>query len=142
MDDYDYKAILGSRLKEIRMEKGLTQEQFAEMLDISQKHYSEVERGIMGLSLKHIIRASDLLDVSVDFLIKNKSNNELKLLKHLQEIPPSFIELYISSSKYTKQRLLTILQLIHEIETTAVKEQEYEAKLKKHKNDKDFKSKT
>ena len=42
----NYKVYLGQRLKLLRKDHNLTQENLAEKLGISVKHYSEVERGI------------------------------------------------------------------------------------------------
>lgn len=61
---------MGKRLKEERKKYHFTQEKVAEMLDISVKHYSEVERGITGLSVENIIKISDILDISTDYLLK------------------------------------------------------------------------
>ena len=66
----NYKQEIGLRLKQLRKENSLTQEKLAEMLGISQKHYSEAERGITGLSVKHLIQISDILSVSLDYLLK------------------------------------------------------------------------
>lgn len=66
----NYKQEIGLRLKQTRKERNLTQEQIAELLGISQKHYSEVERGITSLSVKHLIQISDILSISLDYLLK------------------------------------------------------------------------
>ena len=49
MDTYyvqrdDYKKGMGKRLRAYRLESSLTQDKMAEILDVSLKHYSEVER--------------------------------------------------------------------------------------------------
>ena len=41
-------------------------------LNISIKHYSEVERGITGLSVENIIKISNILHVSIDYLLKGE----------------------------------------------------------------------
>lgn len=41
----DIKKKIGSRLKEIREQMKYTQEEIAAMMDITAKHYGEVERG-------------------------------------------------------------------------------------------------
>jgi len=61
---------MGKRLKVERKKYHLTQENIAEMLDISVKHYSEVERGITGLSVENIIKISNILNVTTDYLLK------------------------------------------------------------------------
>ena len=64
------KRSIGSRLKKRRKQLHLTQENMAEKLNISIKHYGEVERGNAGLSLENLVEVSDILGVSLDYLIK------------------------------------------------------------------------
>ena len=109
----NYKQEIGLRLKQIRKERHLTQEQISELLGISQKHYSEVERGITGLSVKHLIQISDILSISLDYLLKGTiTENDSKPLQTNLEIN----ELYYSSSEYTQQQMLQLLQIVKNIE--------------------------
>ena len=55
----DYKLPMGKRLRTYRVLNHYTQENMAEILDISLKHYSEVERGITGLSIEKLIFLSN-----------------------------------------------------------------------------------
>ena len=64
------KRSIGSRLKKRRKQLHLTQENMAEKLNISIKHYGEVERGNAGLSLENLVEVSNILGVSLDYLIK------------------------------------------------------------------------
>ena len=133
MEDYDYKPVLGAHLKEARTQRGLTQEEFAEMLDITQKHYSEVERGINGLSIKHLLMLSNILNVSIDFLIKDNFDEDHSFLKYMNEVPPSFIDMYISSSKFTQERMLAVIKAMYDIEQAASGKNESMKPLKKYK---------
>lgn len=54
----------------------MTQEQLSDQLNISLKHYSEVERGITGLSVENIIKISNILHVSIDYLLKGEIKKE------------------------------------------------------------------
>ena len=72
----DYKKEMGLRLKERRKEMRMTQEQLSDQLNISIKHYSEVERGITGLSVENIIKISNILHVSIDYLLKGEIKKE------------------------------------------------------------------
>lgn len=53
----DYRKDMGELLTLYRKQKHMTQEQLAEKPDISLKHYSELERGITGLSKGKIKKA-------------------------------------------------------------------------------------
>ena len=55
----------GARLREIRAQRGMTQERFAEVLDISVDFLSLVERGISAPSFETIEKMSRRLRVSV-----------------------------------------------------------------------------
>lgn len=107
------KKEIGQRIKELRKEKKLTQEKIAEMLDISQKHYSEVERGITGLSVMHYIKLSELFSVSLDYLLRGiiseNSPESAKRNKRLNEI-------YYSVSENTQKQLLQMAEIAQNIE--------------------------
>lgn len=86
----DYKKDMGLRIKSKRKALKLTQEVVAEMLDISVKHFSEVERGLTGLSIENLIKLSNILGVSIDYIIKGDADSENEwgyLLSALQKVP-------------------------------------------------------
>ncbi len=88
-DMKDYKHTMGLRIKEKRKSLKLTQEEIAEMLDISVKHLSEVERGLTGLSIENLIKLSNILGVSIDYIVKGKAdkNNWDCIISDLQNVP-------------------------------------------------------
>lgn len=53
----------GQRLKSIRTEKGLTQEQLALESGLDRTYVSSVERGLRNLSLITIVKFADALEV-------------------------------------------------------------------------------
>ena len=108
-----YKQEIGARLKQARREKDLTQEKFSEMLGISQKHYSEVERGLAGLSVKHLIQISDILSISLDYLLKG---TEFTPLPSQIQTNVQLEEIFYSSSEHTQQQRLQLVKIAWEIE--------------------------
>ena len=60
---------LGDRIRESRLRAGLTQVQLAEMIGMSHKHLSNVERGIYEVRTDGIRRISEALGVSSDYLL-------------------------------------------------------------------------
>lgn len=56
-------------LKKIRKEKQFTQQQIAELLEVSQKHVSRLEREINPLNTNQIIKLCDALNCSADYLL-------------------------------------------------------------------------
>ncbi|RKI38286.1 XRE family transcriptional regulator [bacterium D16-51] len=111
-----YRQEIGARLKKVRRSRNLTQEKFSEMLGISQKHYSEVERGLAGLSVKHLIQISDILSISLDYLLKGTEFTPLP--KQLQT-NTQMNEIFYSSSAYTQQQMLHLVKIAKEIENHA-----------------------
>ena len=66
---------IGKFLKELRKEKGLTQEQLAEIVDISTTHMSHIETGNTKLSLQVFADLAEALQVSVDSLLYDVNSN-------------------------------------------------------------------
>lgn len=63
------KTILGSRLKELREECGLTQKQVAEKLQINSVTYLHYEKEQREPPLALLADMAKLFDVSVDYLL-------------------------------------------------------------------------
>jgi transcriptional regulator with XRE-family HTH domain len=59
------KAVFGAKLKFFRKERKLSQEQLSEKVDISVKHLSEIERGIVFASASLIDKLAETLEVPV-----------------------------------------------------------------------------
>lgn len=59
----------GRVVKELRLEKGLSQEAFAERADLNRTYLGEVERGIAIPSLVTITKIASALNVSLSALI-------------------------------------------------------------------------
>lgn len=99
----DYKKAMGERLRAHRKQQNLTQEQLAEQLDISIKHYSEAERGITGLSVENLIKVSEILGISLDYLLKGISID--------YPLPPRIMEIYADCPNSKKEYFLELLEL-------------------------------
>lgn len=65
---------MGQRIAKLRHDNHLTQFQLAELLDISDKHCSEVERGLSCLSLEKLICLCDILSTDLDYIIRGKEH--------------------------------------------------------------------
>jgi transcriptional regulator with XRE-family HTH domain len=60
---------VAARLRQARLNKGLSQEQLAEAMKISAESVSRYERGQLALSLELLSRASRVLDVPIEQLV-------------------------------------------------------------------------
>ena len=64
----DYKKI-GKRIKRYRAEKGLSQEELAEMVGITYKHLSNIETGNRRPSLEIVVSIASALNISPDDIL-------------------------------------------------------------------------
>lgn len=78
--------MLSERLKQLRLEAGLTQKQMAEYLNTSQPAYQNWEKGLRSPSKESLEKLAEFFSVSIDYLLgKNDIKNpneksELELL--------------------------------------------------------------
>lgn len=98
----DYKTAMGNRLRNYRSSAHITQEKMAELLDISIKHYSEVERGIKGLSVENLIKLSKISGISIDYLLKGDPTDHT--------VPDTLIEIYESCPLDKRQSFIKLMQ--------------------------------
>lgn len=63
---------IGARIKEARNTLGLSQETFAEQLDIGRVHLAKIEVGMRTPSLETLIQISLRTGYSLDYLILGK----------------------------------------------------------------------
>lgn len=63
--------LFGVTLREIRREKGLSQERLAELTKLSTNYIGEMERGLKAPGLGVIVRLCRVLDVSVHDLLRD-----------------------------------------------------------------------
>lgn len=77
---------LGLRIKQCRKMHKLTQEQLAELTDVSAHYIYEIERGLKTMSLPKLVDIASALDVSIDYLLfgtnKNSSISSSKTLPY------------------------------------------------------------
>lgn len=62
---------LGSKIKEARQRKGITQSELARAVDINDMYLSEVERGVKMPSMNLFIKLIVTLDVSADYILRD-----------------------------------------------------------------------
>ncbi len=79
------KELLGKRIKELRIQKQLTQEQLAEMVDMGERNLSKIECGINFVSADTLEKIVTALGVSARDLfdfdhLKNKTVRKEELL--------------------------------------------------------------
>ncbi|MDE6845493.1 MAG: helix-turn-helix transcriptional regulator [Lachnospiraceae bacterium] len=81
----------------------MTQEQIAEKLNVSVKHYGEVERGNAGLSIENLILVSNILGIDLNYLIRGEDS--------IENIPSRMKEIYLNSPPDRRQRIMELLEI-------------------------------
>jgi len=88
----DYKLI-GYRIKKYRLDKKISQQKLAEILDVSNVYVSKIERGVTKVNLETLYKISTILEVDLNLIItgidKDASDYlEVELLEMLQQCSP------------------------------------------------------
>lgn len=89
----DLKAV-GRRIQNARKKHGLTQEQLAELVDLSPTHLSVIERGIKPTKITNFVAIANALEVSSDELLidvleySTEKVNVRWIEKEIEQYPP------------------------------------------------------
>jgi len=73
---YDMKKS-GMCIQQLRIRRGYTQEEFAKTLNIDRSYLSRIESGKKGCSVDLLIQLSELLNVSIDYLVMGRVRRSL-----------------------------------------------------------------
>ena len=81
----NYSAIeTGNRIQELRKERGLTQVELAEQLQISLRYLQKLESGKRGGSIEALAEISQFFQASLDYIILGKAQNQEMRTKLLE----------------------------------------------------------
>lgn len=87
---------IGKRIKQARINRGLTQEEMAEILDLSVTHYQNIEYGKYNIGNKHLAKICNLFNLSADYILFNKETTEMNFDVFYENLlPEGRIELLI-----------------------------------------------
>ena len=103
----DY-SVIGSRIKQARLAKNMTQEDLADKIDISVAFLSIVERGNSHINLKRLNQLCGLLDVSEGYLLNGASSSSENYLDK------EFTDLIKSVSPEKQKLIYTVAKTIAE----------------------------
>ena len=67
---------IGKRIQNRRKQQGYTQEQLAEMMNVSIQMVSNLERGNKALRIDNLINLSQILDISTDYILTGKETTD------------------------------------------------------------------
>lgn len=91
-----------NRLKELRAEKNITQEQLGKILGVEYSAISKYERDIVPLQDNDLIKLSSFFEVSIEYLlcksdVKNPRDSFADKVKPLSEEQKRFVEMMINN---------------------------------------------
>ena len=107
---------IGSRIKETRINNGMSQADLATKANISLPHVSDIELGKSNMMLSTFVRIAEALQVSTDLLIRP----DVPGIKHLYESELSDI-----FSGCTPAQMDSILKIVKELRQTMTQKEEY-----------------
>lgn len=70
-DGYD-RITVGKRIKTQRQKLNMSQMQLAEKIDRAVKYCSDIECGVCGMSIETMISISEVLGMSIDYMLLGK----------------------------------------------------------------------
>lgn len=65
------------RLRDLREDSDMTQQQIADILDTKQTIYSRYERGYQNIPLEFLLTLADFYGVSIDYIFNRTDNPEI-----------------------------------------------------------------
>ena len=81
------QKLLGSRIKSLRVQKGLSQDKLGELSGLNGKYLGEVERGNSNISITNLSKISDVLDVPFLSLLNiEHEQDRTELVKELHQM--------------------------------------------------------
>ncbi len=105
MKELDFSQI-GQRIKEVRIERQLTQENLAEMTDVNISHISNIETNKVKVSLTLLVNICNALDTTVDYILGNEYHHATSVTEK------ELLNVTKSMQKETQEILLRIAKVL------------------------------
>ena len=95
---------MGERIKAAREGAGLTQEQLAERIEVSPQYISDLERGVVGVSIPTLKRLCLVLGISSDSILFGRETElSAALTEKCRDLTPEQLRLLLTIvDSYTK----------------------------------------
>ena len=86
---------IGNQIRIARESAGLTQDRFAEMVSLATKNVSDIERGVVGVSVGTLVRICETLSISSDSILfgETSGNDAHSISDRLSNLPPEQFEI-------------------------------------------------
>ena len=91
----ELNARIGNQIRIARESAGLTQDRFAELVSLATKNVSDIERGVVGISIGTLIRICETLSISSDSILfeEGTGNDAHSISERLSNLPPEQFEI-------------------------------------------------
>ena len=88
---------IGNQIRIAREAAGLTQDRFAELVSLATKNVSDIERGVVGISVATLIRICETLSISSDSILfdEGTGNDAHSISERLSNLPPEQFEIAV-----------------------------------------------
>ena len=88
---------IGNQIRIARESAGLTQDRFAELVSLATKNVSDIERGVVGISVATLIRICETLSISSDSILFDEGigNDAHGISERLSNLPPEQFEIAV-----------------------------------------------
>lgn len=96
------KALIGQRIRTARNLRGMKAAVLAEQTEITTESLGHIECGVRGPSLQTLIKISDALEVSLDYLVgKTQSpvDEAVHLITQEEQLTPFQKEMFLSAAR-------------------------------------------
>ena len=97
---------LGKRIREERLKLNYTQEQLAELVNVSATYIGFIERGERSLTLSKLVTIAGVLGVSVDYLLSDSVTSDISSQERL------LLSLFATATPENKGLILEMAKLI------------------------------
>ena len=86
---------IGNQIRIARESAGLTQDRFVELVSLATKNVSDIERGVVGISIGTLIRICETLSISSDSILfeEGTGNDAHSISERLSNLPPEQFEI-------------------------------------------------
>ena len=80
---------IGNQIRIAREAAGLTQDRFAELVSLATKNVSDIERGVVGISVGTLVRICETLAISSDSILfeEGPGNDAHSISERLSNLP-------------------------------------------------------
>lgn len=101
-------TLLGDNITKIRTQKGYSQRELAEMLDMHATHLSRYERNVTAPSIEVVKKISEVLGVTTDMLIYGSDDDKVKDKINDNDL----LNMFNKVQKFDKQELSCVKSLL------------------------------